>query len=45
MDKQVFEPIFAETLSQQASNMKDNVPDKTIYQFINDLKESGDVSK
>jgi hypothetical protein len=25
--------------------MKDNVPDKTIYQFINDLKESGDVSK
>jgi glycosyltransferase involved in cell wall biosynthesis len=41
MDKQVFEPIFAETLSQQASNMKDNVPDKTIYQFINELKESG----
>lgn len=30
--------IFAQTLSEQAPNMNDNVPDKTIYQFIEDLK-------
>lgn len=30
--------IFAQTLSEQAPNMKDNVPDKTIYQFIDQLK-------
>ena len=33
-----FEAIFGETLSQQAPNMKDIVPDKSIYQFIDDLK-------
>lgn len=35
-----FNGIFGETLSQQAPNMKDVVPDKTIYQFIEELKTS-----
>jgi glycosyltransferase involved in cell wall biosynthesis len=35
--KEYFADIFAETLSEQAPNMKDNVPDKTIYQFIEGL--------
>jgi hypothetical protein len=38
MDKSNFDDIFAQTLSEQAPNMKDNVPDKTIYQFIEYLK-------
>lgn len=38
MPKNDIEEIFANTLSEQAHNMKDNVPDKTIYQFIEDLK-------
>lgn len=38
MDKENFDPIFAQVLSDQAPNMKDNVPDKTIYQFIEGLK-------
>jgi glycosyltransferase involved in cell wall biosynthesis len=38
MDKKVFDDIFAQTLSEQAPNMRDNVPDKTIYQFIEQLK-------
>lgn len=38
MSKENYEPIFGETLSQQAPNMMDIVPEKTIYQFINDLK-------
>lgn len=33
-----FTSIFGETLSQQAPNMLDIVPDKTIYQFIEGLK-------
>ena len=36
--KTSLQDIFGETLSQQAQNMKDVVPDKTIYQFIEDLK-------
>ena len=39
MDKETIEPIFSETLSQQAPNMTDFIADKTIYQFIEDLKE------
>lgn len=35
--KKDIEQIFAQTLSEQAPNMKDNVPDKTIYQFIEEL--------
>lgn len=35
--KEYFADIFAQTLSEQAPNMKDNVPDKTIYQFIEGL--------
>jgi len=38
MSKENFYDIFAETLSQQAPNMKDIVPEKTIYQFIEELK-------
>lgn len=38
--KKMIEDIFAQTLSEQAPNMKDNVPDKTIYQFIEDLKNT-----
>lgn len=38
LTKDNFEGIFGETLSQQAPNMKDIVPDKSIYQFIDDLK-------
>ena len=40
MVKENFEDIFGETLSQQAPNMKDIVPDRSIYQFIDDLKNS-----
>jgi glycosyltransferase involved in cell wall biosynthesis len=38
MDKEKFNEIFAETLSQQSPNMKDFVAEKTIYQFIEQLK-------
>ena len=38
-DKENFTSIFAQTLSEQAPNMRDNVPDKTIHQFIEDLKK------
>lgn len=37
-----FEGIFGETLSGQAPNMKDIVPDKSIYQFIDDLKKDSE---
>jgi len=30
--------IFAQTLAEQAPNMKDFVADKTIYQFIEELE-------
>ena len=40
MPKQDIEDIFAQTLSEQAQNMKDNIPDKTIYQFIKELKNN-----
>ena len=30
--------LFAQTFTEQAQNMKDNVPDKTIFQFIEQLK-------
>jgi len=39
MKKEDFEAIFGETLSGQAPNMKDVVPDKSIYEFIKTLKE------
>jgi glycosyltransferase involved in cell wall biosynthesis len=39
MGKEQFEPIFAETFAQQSPNMTDFVADKTIYQFIDDLKK------
>ena len=39
MDRSAFDDIFAQTLSEQAPNMKDNVPDKTIYQFIKELSK------
>lgn len=38
MPKETLEDIFAQTLSEQAPNMKDNVPTKTIYQFIESLE-------
>jgi hypothetical protein len=38
MDKKTFDPIFAQTLAEQAPNMQDNVPDKTVHQFIELLK-------
>lgn len=37
--KDNFNGIFGETLSQQSQNMIDIVPEKTIYQFIEDLKK------
>lgn len=40
MPKESFNDIFSETLCQQAPNMKDILPDKTIFQFIEDLKLS-----
>jgi glycosyltransferase involved in cell wall biosynthesis len=39
LTKDNFEAIFGETLSGQAANMKDIVPDKSIYQFIDDLRK------
>ena len=38
MVRENFESIFGETLSQQSPNMKDIVPDKSLYQFIDELK-------
>jgi len=38
MTRENFEGIFGETLSQQSPNMKDFVAEKTVYQFIDDLK-------
>ena len=43
MDKVNFDPIFAQTFAEQAPNMKDNVPDKTIYQFIEGLIKQGET--
>lgn len=34
MDKNNFDPIFAEIMAQQSNNTKDLIPEKTIYQFI-----------
>ena len=39
MTKDNFSQIFSETLSQQAPNMIDTLPEKTIYQFIDKLRE------
>lgn len=36
-----FHKIFAETLQQQAANMGDLIPELTIYQFIDELKQHG----
>lgn len=38
-DKENYSQIFAETLSNQAPNMRDFVAEKTIYQFIEELGE------
>lgn len=38
MGSEVYSNIFAETLAQQSQNMTDFVADKTIYQFIDQLK-------
>jgi len=35
-----FAQIFSETISEQAPNNKDVLPEKTIYQFIEELKKS-----
>jgi glycosyltransferase involved in cell wall biosynthesis len=43
MTKENFDGIFAETLSQQAPNMMDILPDKTIYQFIDQLKNDNNT--
>lgn len=39
MDKENFDGIFAQTLSEQAPNMKDIVASETIYQFINKISK------
>lgn len=39
--KDNFESIWSETLTEQAVNMKDILPDKTIHQFIEGLKNVG----
>ncbi len=42
MERDSFEQIFAETYAQQSQGMLDTIPDKSIYQFIDELrKESG----
>jgi len=38
MGSEVYANIFAETLAQQSRNMTDFVANKTIYQFIDELK-------
>jgi glycosyltransferase involved in cell wall biosynthesis len=38
MPKENFDGIFSETLAQQAVNMQDVLPEKTIYQFIEKLQ-------
>jgi len=38
MDKKNFNDIFSQTFTEQAPNMKDIIPDNTIFQFIEDLK-------
>lgn len=38
MPKKDIEDIFAQTLSEQAPNMKDVIAENTIYQFIEELK-------
>lgn len=43
MTKENFESIFGETISQQVTHMGDVVPDKTIYQFIEELKNDNDI--
>lgn len=39
MTKDNFSQIFSETLSQQAPGMADILPERTIYQFIESLKD------
>lgn len=39
--KDNFESIWSETLTEQAVNMNDILPDKTIHQFIEGLKDVG----
>lgn len=45
LPKESFNSIFGETLSQQSSNMVDVIPEKTIYQFIETLKNTKEVEK
>jgi hypothetical protein len=43
LSKESYEQIFSETLSQQSPNMRDFVADKTIFQFIEDLKRESQI--
>jgi glycosyltransferase involved in cell wall biosynthesis len=45
MTRDNFEDIFSQTLSQQAPNMSDLVAEKTIYQFIEQLKQDTEVKE
>lgn len=40
MSRENFAQIFAETLSERAPDMRDIVPEQTVYQFINGLAAS-----
>lgn len=42
VDKNSFDNIFSETLTEQATNMSDILPDKTIHQFIKELSNVKD---
>jgi len=39
MDKEAFDPVFSQVLIEQAPNMMGIVPEQTLYQFIEGLKE------
>ena len=39
MDRETFDPIFSQVLLEQAPNMMGIVPEQTLYQFIDGLKE------
>lgn len=43
MEKETYEAIFAEVITQQAQNNADLIQEKTIYQFIEQLKNENDT--
>lgn len=45
MTKEDFNDIFGETMAGQAQNMKDIVPEKTLYQFIESLCENNSTEQ